>query len=145
MTIKDGDEMFPMGYAEFYGKWTEKGKVIDLTEFKTACDSDTHREFRLRFQSIMEGVTEIGRKKKANKDDNTVVVPDQRLRCLQHRLIDLIGILDPKNLRTEKSKHYMTRCGRATTCHCKDCLERELCSCDECEERRKETAQREGV
>jgi hypothetical protein len=144
MTTKEGEEMFPMGYAAFYAKWTENGSVVDLTNFAQACSSGPHREFRLRFQSIIEGVIEIGRKKTENENDNTVVVPDQRLRCLQHRLIDLIGILDPHNLRTEKSKHYMTRCGRAATCHCKNCLKEELCPCDDCVERKK-TAQRQAV
>ena len=147
MTIKDGDEMFPMGYAAFYEKWMENGSIVDLTDFENA-KKGANKEFRMRFQSIIEGVIKIGEAKNAKHakpNDKSVVVPDQRLRCLQHRLIDLIATLDPHNLRTESSKDYTTRCPRAATCHCMDCLEREVCPCDGCGDRRKKAAQRIGV
>jgi len=88
---------FCMGYATFHKKW-EDDEV-----------------FRWWFRSLVDGVTEIANAKVAQAD----VVPDHRMRRLQHLLLDLIQKLDPHNLRSEAA--WTKRCTPARICPCRSC------------------------
>ena len=140
MTVKEDAEMFPMGYADFYKKWMVNGKVIDLSSADKMRDSnaaDTNIDnaaFRARFFPIIEGVLIIGEKMNAKAKDNSITVPDQRLRCLQHRFVDLLGVLDPQNLRSEAE--YKSRCHKADGCECLCCSRTQSCPCPKCTEKK---------
>jgi len=87
-------------------------------------------EFRPWFRSIVEGVAEIAKA----RDEGRATIPDQRLRRLQHLLLDLIGILDEKGLRTEAK--YTHRCHRAKICDCSKCIGKTACPCNRCKDAR---------
>jgi hypothetical protein len=56
--------------------------------------------------------------------------PDQRLRRLQHLLIDLINVLDERGLRFEAK--LTKRCHRASRCSCSKCSGSQNCPCVTC-------------
>lgn len=97
MTVLERDQHFCMGYATFHAKWAEDG------------------EFRRWFHPLVDGVTKIAEAGNAGE----ALVPDQRLRRLQHLLVDLILFLDPKGVRSEAK--WTSRCRRAHTCDCSHC------------------------
>lgn len=97
MTVKEGDQHFSMGYSDFHDKWTGDA------------------EFRKWFHGLEDSITQIARKK-VDKDD---VVPDFRLRRLQHLLIQLIRILDPEHLHWDTE--HTSLCKRPPTCKCDTC------------------------
>ena len=79
-------------------------------------------DFREWFRPIVEGVVDVAEAQKAVRDrggEDFSSVPDQRMRRLQHRLVDLIKTLDPKALRSEA--RFTTKAKRADVCCCKDC------------------------
>lgn len=100
-------------------------------------------EFRRWFGPILKDIISLAEAKQAeaNADDSSSdgsgnVIADQRLRRLQHRLIELIRELDPKGLRSEAK--LLNRCHRATVCKCSECERRtgitgpERCGCKKC-------------
>lgn len=121
MLREGGGEISPIGYAEFHKKWTEGGTVACLPPARGGVDSASKiaaywsGQFRPWFRPIIDGIIMIGDAKAANAEQ----VPDQRLRRLQHRLIDLIWSLDPKGLGSENK--WRARCSSAEKCGCRDC------------------------
>lgn len=85
--------------------------------------------FREWFRPVVEGVVAIAEAKKdaqpgSNGNVDQVLVQgvsslDQRVRRLQHRLVDLINILDPKRLRSKSM--FTKKAARAAMCECRDC------------------------
>jgi len=96
MTIKDNGELLCMGYAAFVLKWTED------------------ENFRRWFHDIENSIGTLG--KAMNQND---IVPDHRLRLLQHLLMDLIYQLDPKQFRSRERRSK--RCIPAVGCICSKC------------------------
>ena len=155
MTVKEGSELYCMGYAAFRRKWAglggagtkeEKSTVTGTnhvpTHGKDGADgverignvgetngsqqewkSDGSGEFRQWFHSIKEDVVHIA----ITKRERRAKIPDQRLRRLQHRLLDLIRLLDEENSRSEAD--FTTPCHRAATCKCLKCEGKTACPC----------------
>ena len=142
MTINDGGEPMCIGYAAFHQKWRgkacEAGKVTPESNSSEAPQVEDNKnggedqgiiwdgEFRPWFRPIIDGVTEVA--KAANERPTNV--PDQRLRRLQHLLLDLINILDAKGLRSEAK--YTRPCHRAVICNCSKCKDKTSCPCNRC-------------
>jgi hypothetical protein len=157
MTTEVGGELLCMGYAAFHQKWKEHvgygttggagkptgtnpapvgggdGDVVDDAEVVVEVeegDEDGEDEwsgdFRPWFRSIVEGVTTIA----IAKTGRHARTPDQRLRRLQHLLLDLIHILDEKGLRSEAK--YTSPCHRALMCNCSKCDGKKVCPCKGC-------------
>jgi hypothetical protein len=97
MTVKDDTDLFCMGYAAFTRKWKDS------------------REFRGWFYSIETSIKAITHA----SFQSTSIIPDHRLRRLQHLFLDLIDILDPRKLRVEGSA--LSRCPAAPECACLRC------------------------
>jgi hypothetical protein len=79
-------------------------------------------DFREWFRPIVKGVVDVAEAQKTVRDgggEDFSSVPDQRMRRLQHRLVDLIKILDPKALRSEA--RFTTKAKKAAICCCKGC------------------------
>lgn len=158
MTTNEDDELLCMGYAAFYQKWMEDGMVGEMgnvtgtsyptldgergeeenDEFGNAGEADEgdedgkdkwSGEFRPWFRSIIEGVTTIAISRTEEHDR----LPDQRVRRLQHLLLDLIHILDEKGLRSEA--RYTSPCHRAAICKCTICDGKTACPCNTCKAR----------
>jgi hypothetical protein len=70
--------------------------------------------------AIRERVKEV-----YEENPETVVIPDQRVRRLQHLLVDLVGLLDKMgNVERVKFEGKYKKCDPATErCRCKDCLQ----------------------
>jgi len=142
MTVKDGVDLFCIGYATFRQKWMENRQVRAMGELAEASGTsqapvvgqvdevtegvEDGGEFQLWFDSIVEGITKIAKA----KNEQHVIVPDQRLRRLQHLTLDLINILDPKGLRSEAK--WTGPCHRAETCKCSRCAKETACPCNKC-------------
>lgn len=95
MTVKEEGELVCMGYAQFVGKWEEAG-------------------FRSWFETIYSGILTLVESRGQPNDS------DHRLRQLQHLLIDLMAVLDPKQLRT--GGRDSRRCRESPLCQCSKCL-----------------------
>lgn len=96
MTTKEDGELYSIGFAAFRQRWREE---------------ETFREW---FEGLVEGLTTMaGEQRQGN------VVPDNRLRQLQHLLLQLTEILDPHGLRRNPS--LANRCQRAVVCPCAWC------------------------
>lgn len=195
MTVKDGDQLSPIGYGTFYTRWMEcepelnlvRGRekfrssseksiyrgidspdVVDLhapmiSETRTRPFNDDHNvdpsshssgkssaleqepangfqgrgdsqhtQFREWFEPITSGIIHIAKaraKAKTGSGNNEIgnmsggdVAPvpgDFRLRNLQHRLVDLINILDARGERSEARRTKRTRPSRS--CECSAC------------------------
>ena len=112
LTVKDGDEQYCMGYAEFK-------KAYDTSLGTHANNADP--PFDLWFSELITGIVEV-----AELKANWLVhkgpypkIPDKRMRYLQHLLIDLIEILNPERSGIDpKSKN---RCHRSKDCCCRTC------------------------
>lgn len=162
MTVGDA-ELLCMGYAAFNQKWKEDGgmygvaggmgqitgtslpvpegaepNVKDNDQVATAGEvkegdedgkDDWSGEFRPWFRPIIEGVTKIA----IARTERHQKVPDQRLRRLQHLVLDLIHLLDEKGLRSEAI--YTSYCHRAVICKCAICHGKTACPCDRCKGR----------
>jgi len=113
MTENDGDELFAIGYAEFCKRCKE-----DLVEPLQSCSMDpgvSDGDFITWFRSILQSTAEVAKARLARN----VTVPDQRLRRLQHLVMDLIRVLDPQGLRVEAS--VVIPSTNATDCICSSC------------------------
>jgi len=159
MTVKeDGGELFCMGYAAFHQKWKEDGgfdirdgmgKVTGMSylpvdsedgqehhgkagnlgrveEGNEGGKNDWSGEFRPWFRSIIEDIGMIA----IAKNERHAKIPDQRLRRLQHLLLDLIHILDDKSVRSEAK--WTSPCHRAVICICSKCEGNAACPCNRC-------------
>jgi hypothetical protein len=148
MTVRDSDELFCIGYAAFHQKWVGNGWAGAIGEGggaslptqapaeKTGGEDgedgvDTQDakadfwsgEFRPWFRSIIEDTITITEAKNESRDP----VPDQRLRRLQHLLLDLIEVLDEHNVRSKADP-----CHRAMECNCSRCKGKTTCPCGTC-------------
>jgi hypothetical protein len=157
MTTGDG-ELLCMGYAAFHQKWKDDtgygtmggasgmSKITgtsyvpmdgedgeeekdNVEEGQDKGKDDWSGEFRLWFRPIIEGVTTIA----IAKNERHARIPDQRLRRLQHLLLDLIHILDDKGLRTEAT--WTSPCHQAAICKCSQCDGKTDCPCNTCKAR----------
>lgn len=99
MTRKEEDgEQFCLGYAEFHSK-------LD----------NTNDDFKSWFDSLEADIDKLADAWMASRQ--LPDLPDQRLRQLQHLLIDLITILDPHKLQSTRRN----KCKQATVCPCSTC------------------------
>lgn len=100
MTVKDKEdgELYCMGYAAFKHKWVHD------------------ESFRGWFHSIETGIPVLAR---ASSQHHSMI-PDHRLRRLQHLLLDLTNILDPKRLQLGGSRIRYCVPG-APECDCSTC------------------------
>ena len=158
MTVKDGSELYCMGYAAFCKKWAESGgfvtaggmgeetgtsgvpvdghdgqeenkeagKIREVKEGHGDGKGEWIGEFRPWFRSIIKDVTTIS----LARNDRHARVPDQRLRRLQHLLLDLIHILDKDGVRSEAI--YTSPSHRAAICKCSQCDGKTACPCNIC-------------
>lgn len=163
MTIEDGDELCPIGYATFHQRWNKgraeksfSGEESDQPRGGPLIDTGTaddvtrpsrspaganrvqsqkknwsERHFQEWFEPIVDGVTSIA---KAKQDANAnlrgiseipeggevpLVPQDHRMRRLQHHLVDLINLLDPKGERSEAKRTKRAR--PVFPCQCLEC------------------------
>ncbi|KAK5108108.1 hypothetical protein LTR62_008762 [Meristemomyces frigidus] len=92
-------EVAPIGYAEFCRRWTEDGKVPVVSGMEddvgqtSQADGLWTGQFRPWFRPIIEGVARLAEAKRAQDRDETIAIPDERLRRLQHLLVDLMKVL----------------------------------------------------
>ncbi|KAF8586914.1 hypothetical protein K439DRAFT_1631206 [Ramaria rubella] len=96
MTVEEEKQHYCMGYATFCARWRE----------------DTL--FRRWFDGVSDGVTLLHEEQPERRAG-----VDQRLRRLQHLLVDLIEIADPKGLWYDIV--HTQRCVRAVDCQCRSC------------------------
>jgi hypothetical protein len=147
MTVKEDQELYCIGYAAFskrcagIGEATRKIRVPptdgvdgddehgDISTVREAKESQrntvdvSRQEFQSWFRSIIRDVRHISEAKTQGRDR----IPDQRLRRLQHLLLDLIHVLDEKSMRSEAK--YTKRCHRAAICECSQCKGNSACPC----------------
>jgi hypothetical protein len=112
LTVKEGDEQYCMGYAEFKKAYeTSLGKHTD----------NANPTFNMWFSELTKGIVDVAESKASWLVDGGPYpeIPDRRMRCIQHLLIDLIEILNPERLGIDpKSKE---RCHRSKDCRCRTC------------------------
>jgi len=97
MTEKADGELFCLGYSDFHQKWIEGDG------------------FRRWFDPIETGIAEI-----ESAGSQTPII---KLRQLQHLLLDLICVLDPKQIRTGGSDYRPCR-NKPSECNCSRCSAR---------------------
>jgi hypothetical protein len=97
MTLTDNKELYCMGYSTF----TERWKATDAT-------------FRGWFKPISEGIAGLVSAREQEKP-----MPTNRLRRLQHSLIDVIEILDPPGSRPDMKVRKKVEA--APGCECLNC------------------------
>ena len=98
MTVNEGGELLCTRYSTF----VEKFKSEDVA-------------FREWFDPIMEGITRLV---EAQSGDGRL--PANRLRRLQHLILDLVDILDPRRLGAGTMKRK--RVSAAPSCECSGCV-----------------------
>lgn len=94
MTEKDGDELYCMGYATFVEKYKN------------------HDSFRRWFRPVEQGYSDLVMVHE--KHDS---VATYRLRRAQHRLVDLINLLDP----LDSFAKHVYKVDAALNCCCYEC------------------------
>ncbi|KAF8950871.1 hypothetical protein BGZ46_004305 [Entomortierella lignicola] len=103
MTYKEEGEQFCLSYSKFITYW-----------------GDDSKNFQPWFQSLVRDIDTLTDAFSQSQNQHPQVpVPDQRLRQLQHLLIELISILDPYKLQFDKTRNK--RCAAATICPCSHC------------------------
>ncbi|KAG6990195.1 hypothetical protein FocnCong_v020612 [Fusarium oxysporum f. sp. conglutinans] len=136
MTVNNGDELMCLGYASFHQMFKNESDNVDQ---RPVGDEDANitwdGNFRPWFRSIIQDIIIIAEARERGNNP-----PDQRLRRLQHLLIDLINILDDKGLRSEAK--FTSRCHRAIDCNCSKCSGNEVCPCVRCNPDERERARR---
>lgn len=103
-------ELFCMGFAEFTRKW-KVGEKADTNESKLL-DSSDDEAFRGWFRYIERGIYEVARQR---RDGNSTGL--NRVRRLQHLLLELIDALDPDGASARESKSVSA----APHCECTRC------------------------
>lgn len=103
MTVREKDEgeFFCIGYAAFKTKWSAEPS------------------FEKWFEQIKPAIEKIGPAR-----DPQVPRPDKRLRRLQHLLLELTHILDPKKVISGAARFKL--CEGATGCNCRTCRSRKI-------------------
>ena len=109
MSVKEDGQLFCMGYAEFNQKWSND------------------QAFSRWFQSLLGDITDM-----ASEHSSQRHVPDERMRQLQHHLLHLIRILDPKNVLIDTT-FRKELCHAAPGCNCSACINAApKCPCPAC-------------
>jgi hypothetical protein len=108
------------------GNSVEVGQVDEVKEGVEDGAYILSGEFRSWFRPIVEGVIKIAKA----RDEGQPTIPDQRLRRLQHLLLDLISILDEKGVRSDA--RWASPCHRAKICNCSRCDGNTACPCKRC-------------
>jgi len=113
MMDSDGDELCAIGYAEFCKRCKESpGDPLDSCSITLDVPDG---DFLIWFRPILQSIVEVAKAKLARD----IPVPDQRLRRLQHLVVDLISVLDPQRLRSEASMVQLST--NASNCKCSSC------------------------
>jgi hypothetical protein len=114
MTLTDAKgEMRCMGYSAFAAKWDEKAK-----------GDEKHPAFKRWFAPIQHSLTYLEEVRKPDETGSAVTArleaPELRFQLLQHALLDLRDILDPKKLRKDpvRNKYYEPIAELCGCCHC---------------------------
>ena len=114
MTLTDdAGEMRCMGYSDFVAKWNEDS----VPTFRRWFDPIQSSLERLRESQEPH---EIGASAAASA--SRLEAPEQRFRLLQHSLLDLRSVLDPKGLRKDDIRNRYCE-PRAKSCRCSHCKE----------------------
>ena len=101
-------ELFCMGFAEFTRKWKVGDSVSDESKVLNSEDE----AFRGWFGNIERGIYEVARQR---RDGNSTGL--NRVRRLQHLLLELVDVLDPDGARARESKPVSA----APHCDCTRC------------------------
>jgi hypothetical protein len=97
-----------MGFAEFTRKW--KAQAEDVRIQQPASDDakegvvlqiEAPRAFRVWFTDVEHGIYELGRQKKLGEP-----IRFDRIGRLQHLLVELLRVLDPKGVRVWEKETY---------------------------------------
>jgi hypothetical protein len=112
-----------MGFAEFTRKWKAQEAVEDAegaaqrVSGDAAAEEDAavlHNDFRAWFADIEQGIYELDRQRQRGESTGL-----NRIRRLQHLLLELIEVLDPAGGRV--GAHESKRVGAAPSCACSPC------------------------
>ena len=140
MTIKEDDELYSLGYAEFVHKYknvedSDKESVKNELELvkneleRGTKDAEEQHEpsvesqdFKKWFRPIIESINRVATAKVEKSPVN-----DQRMRILQHLFLDLRDLLDEKG--RVSGIRYKNRCHRAKSCICESCKSSSVCPC----------------
>jgi len=113
-----------MGFAEFTRRWKASAPASASTGQAASGDakgdaihqSDDCASFRTWFANIEHGIYELDRQRQCG--DSTSF---NRIRRLQHLLLELIDVLDPEGVRV--GAHESQRVGAAPACACSPCCD----------------------
>jgi hypothetical protein len=112
-----------MGFAEFTRKWKAHEAVEDAERAAQRVSGDAvaeedaavlHNDFRAWFADIEQGIYELDRQRQRGESTGL-----NRIRRLQHLLLELIEVLDPAGGRV--GAHESKRVGAAPSCACSPC------------------------
>ena len=147
MTVSEGIELYCMGSAAFFHRYKQG---LNHQSLREELNYGTHghpssrtshhqeelayqdqneglqissQEFRDWFRPLIVGINEIASAKRSLADE----APDQRMRRLQHLLLDLMEILDLEH--SGIGSGYTSRCHRARICSCTKCQGSQACPC----------------
>lgn len=115
MTVSRADaagektELFCMGYAEFTRKWKAGGRAAEVDKVSS---NDADEAFRGWFKSVERGIYEVDRQRQRGESTGL-----NRIRRLQHLLLELVDVLDPEGARARESKPVAA----APHCECRQC------------------------
>lgn len=129
MCVSENGELMCMGFSTFTQKWKEADTAHDEVTspnrslhngpmeitvpgaVEHSAASNQHIAFRKWFEPIEDGIRAIYPRGRGQSDN--------RLRRLQHCLVDLVDTLDPKNLRSDVTESEYVR--SAPHCPCSAC------------------------
>ena len=127
---KEGGQMYCMGFSTFTHKWKAAGLVMqarqEQAEISSVKTPNPNVDFRKWFRPVEDGIRTIHDARQ--RGDRT---PENRLRRLQHLMLDLAFELDPDGVR--RNANEMGRVAAAPRCHCSTCdkIVRSTCKLDE--------------
>ena len=111
-----------MGYAEFTRKWKARAEDVRVTQPVSddsgegaLLQSEAPRPFRVWFADVEKGIYELDRQKKHGEP-----ILFDRISRLQHLLVELLRVLDPKGNRVWEKE--TNRLENAKDCACFNCL-----------------------
>ena len=129
MTTEDG--CYCLGHAAFVHKYkdsspSEQGAVVKELErgctgprltarYEQPSPRDASQEFRRWFRPLIEGINQVSEAKQGRDAG----APDERMRVLQHLLLDLMEVLDVGGAVI--GSQATSRCRAARLCPCKEC------------------------
>lgn len=113
---KEGRQMYCMGFSTFTHKWKAAGLVMQAQQKQAESGSvqNPDVEFRKWFRPVEDGIRAIHDARQ--RGDRT---PENRLRRLQHLMLDLAFELDPDGVR--RNANETGRVAAAPRCHCSTC------------------------